>query len=62
MFNGNTFEMLPEFIEEALASAEVWQLPVEVASDITAGECTEGGGPGEHLMEKQYSTAATLLL
>ena len=49
--------MLPHFIEEPLASAEVWQLPVEVASDITAGEQgvkegEVGGGPGEHLVEK----------
>lgn len=42
--------MLPQFTEEALASAEAWQLPVEVASDITAGEDVD---PGEHLVEKQ---------
>lgn len=43
------------FTEEPLASAEVWQLPVVVASDITAGKWWWGGGgdPGEHQVEKQ---------
>lgn len=42
------------FTEEPLASAEVWQLPVVVASDITAGKWWGGGGdPGEHQVEKQ---------
>lgn len=50
--NGNTCEMLPQFIQETFASAEVWQLPVEVASHITAGE---RGGPGENRVEKQWA-------
>lgn len=53
--------MLPHFTEEPPASAEVWQLPVVVASDITADEGEgEGGrdgrggfGPGEQRVEKQ---------
>ncbi|CAB1431574.1 unnamed protein product [Pleuronectes platessa] len=33
----------PPLLKEPLASAEVWQLPVEVASHITAGEHVRGG-------------------
>ena len=39
VFNDNLSEMLPQFIEEPLSSVEAWQLPVDVDSDITAGEC-----------------------
>lgn len=66
MFYGNTSEMLPHFTEEPLTSAEVWQLPVVVASDITAGECgvgVEGGGwPWRAPSGKTVSTAATVQL
>lgn len=54
--------MLGHFTEEPRAPAEVWQLPVVVASDITAGERGGGAGPGEHLVEKSVSTAAIVQL
>lgn len=66
VFHGNTCEMLPQFIEKPLASAEVWQLPVEVASDITEGGCVEGGvgwlGPLRAPGGKTVSAAATVQL
>lgn len=69
MLNGNTFEMLPNFIEEPLASAEVWQPPVVVAPDITAGGWWRWGGvrgevgvPWRASSGKTLSTAATVQL
>lgn len=67
VFNGNTSEMLAHFTEEPLAPAEVWHLPVVVASDITAGEWGGGGGwpwraPSGKISEHSSYSAAIVKL